>query len=277
MGQKRVTVVDLSEEEQQKKVSQKRAAKTAGKVKGGKRAGRIADKAEPLAEIELEPEREEVSKKKTEIKKEEAVEKAPRERSRRYKFARSMVDRSQTYQLDQAIDLVKKTSIARFDGTISAHFNLTDSGLTVDVPFPHPTGKKTRVAIATDALIKKIEEKKIDFDILLATPEMMKKLTKVAKILGPMGLMPNPKNGTITADPEKRKQELEGGTTQVKTESKAPLMHVVIGKTSGGSKKLSENLQVLIEAVGPKRIKKLTLASTMSPGVKVELGEFQKS
>jgi large subunit ribosomal protein L1 len=105
----------------------------------------------------------------------------------------------------------------------------------------------------------------------------MKKLNKFAKILGPKGLMPNPKNGTLTDDPKKRKKELESGKTQVKTESKAPLMHVVIGKTSSDSKKLSENLNALVTAVDPKRIKKLTLASTMSPGIKVELSNLQKA
>ncbi|MCH7951115.1 50S ribosomal protein L1 [Patescibacteria group bacterium] len=204
-------------------------------------------------------------------------ERKPRVRSRRYKLARSRVDRTKPYPIDEAIELVKKTSIARFDGTISAHLNLNEEKVSADVTFPHSTGKQARVAIATDTLLKKIEEKKIDFDVLLATPDTMKKIVKVAKILGPMGLMPNPKTGTVTDDPKKRKKELESGTTQVKTEGKAPLMHVVIGKTSLDTKKLTENLKALVTAVDTKRIKKLTLASTMSPGVKVELSEFQKT
>jgi large subunit ribosomal protein L1 len=275
MGQKRVTLVDLSEKEQQKKVSQKRAAKTTGKtVSTGKRAGRIADKAESIEDIKLEAEKPEEKEEK--VEKKQVTERRPRVRGRRYKLARSQVDRTKSYPIDQAIDLIKRTSIARFNGTISAHLNLNQEKFTTEVNFPHPTGKQVRVAIASDAVFKKIEAKKIDFDVLLATPDMMKKLTKVAKILGPMGLMPNPKNGTLTDNPKKRKKELESGKTQVKTESKAPLMHIVIGKANQDTKKLSGNLQALIEAVDTKRIKKLTLASTMSPGVKVELSDLQK-
>lgn len=281
VGQKRISVVDLSTtEEPVKKVSQKRAVKTVGKVvKTGKRAGRIADKSEPLAEFALESQApEEIPEL---VKEEEPAEKPrarqPRLRSRRYRLASAVVDGTKRYPPDEAFDLVKKTTLSRFDGTISAHLNLTESNLTVDVPFPYPTGKKTRVAIASDDLLKKIEDKTIEFDLLLATPEMMKKLTKVAKILGPLGLMPNPKTGTITDNPEKRKQELESGMTQVRSESKFPLMHVVIGKTSQETKELTENLAVLMRAVQPRRVKKLTLASTMSPGIKVDLTSFQTS
>ena len=283
MGQKRISVIDASQKEDQKKVSQKRAAKTAGKtVKTGKRTGRIADKSEAIGDIKLEEEIEASEAKSSEaLAKEEKAkadrERKPRVRSRRYKLARSRVDRTKPYPIPEAIDLVKKTSIARFDGTISAHLNLNEEKVSADVTFPHSTGKQARVAIATDALIKKIEEKKIDFDVLLATPNTMKKIAKVAKILGPMGLMPNPKTGTVTDDPKKRKKELESGTTQVKTEGKAPLMHVVIGKTSLDTKKLTENLKALVITVDTKRIMKLTLASTMSPGVKVELSDFQEA
>jgi large subunit ribosomal protein L1 len=290
VGQKRVTVVDLSQEEkedQQQKVSQKRAAKAKKVLRVGKGTGRLADKGESIEDVVLAEEKpiepktpdkpatlltEEKEKPEEIIK----LEKKPRERSRRYKFARSVVDRTIVYPLDQAIELVKKASISRFDGTISAHLNLKDTGISADVPFPHPTGKQLRVAIATEALLKKIEKKKIDFDILLATPEMMPKITKLAKILGPKGLMPNPKNKTITDNPKTRKKELESGKVHVKSESKAPLMHVTVGKSSLDSKKLEKNIRALIEAVRPKNITKLTLASTMSPGVKVDLSQFEK-
>lgn len=284
MGQKRVSVVDLSQEETTKKVSQKRARKETGRtVKTGKRAGRLADMGEPLEGVKFEePElTRDVSGLTADVAGAEtpqpARERRHHEHGRRYKYARSLVDQTQGYTAEGAIELVKKTSIARFDGTVSVHLNLTEAGLTADVPFPHPTGKKIRVAIASDDLLKSIEaKKKIDFDILLSTPEMMKRLVKVARILGPLGLMPSPKSGTISNDPEKRKKELESGTTQVRSESKAPLMHVVIGKASLDTKKIAKNLEALVSAIGPGHITKLTLASTMSPGVKVDLTVFQK-
>lgn len=279
MGQKRISVVDPSQEEEQQKVSQKKVVRSVGKttkaIKGGKGIGRLVDKGEPIEAIKLEEETKGIKAK--EAPKKEALKKPPRERSRRYKLARSRIDRTITYPLDKAIDLVKKTSIARFNATVSAHLNLTQNSLIADVAFPHPTGKKTRVAVATNATLKKIKDKKIDFDVLLASPEQMADIKKLAKILGPAGLMPNPKNGTITDNPKQRKKELETGTTQVKTESKAPLMHVVIGKTSNKNTQLTENLKFLVNAVGINKIKKLTLASSMSPGVKVELSDFQKA
>ncbi len=273
MGQKRVSVVDLSAEEKSKKVSQKSVKKSAKKVmKTGKGAGRLADKSESLEEIKLE---EEVTEKEELAEKKSKKAKEPRVRGRRYRLARANVDRTITYPMEKAIELVKKTTIARFDSTISAHLNVAELGLNHELTFPHSTGKQTRVAIATDALLKKIEKGKSDFDILLSTPDMMKSVAKVAKILGPRGLMPNPKNGTITDNPKKRQKELESGATQVKTESKVPIMHIVIGKTKHKTKDLEENLTTLIETVGQKQIKKLVLASTMSPGVKVTINSTQ--
>lgn len=281
MGQKRVSLVDLSQkaDQQQKKVSQKTVKKSPKKaMKLPKGSGKLADKGETIEDIILPEEKEKQALEEiTEISQEtKASQKKPRLRGRRYKFARSIVDRTITYPLDRAIELLKKTSICRFDGTITAHLNLKETGINKEITFPHSTGKQTIVAIATDATLKKVEKGKIDFDILLATPDQMKNITKVAKILGPKGLMPNPKNKTITEKPEARKKELESGKTQVKTESKNPLMHVTIGKTSHKDKHLIENVTALIKAVESRNIKKLTLASTMSPGVKVSLAEFKQ-
>lgn len=284
MGQKKVTVIDLSrdEDDQQTKVSQKTVKKSPKKAAAiAKGSGRLADKGVDIEDVILpeEMDQEKAQEPTAETPQEEETEtkaKKPRVRSRRYKLARSQVDRTITYPLDQAIELLKRTSISRFDGAVTAHLNLTESGFAKEVAFPHSTGKTLKVAVANEDLIKKIEQKKIDFDILLATPEIMPKITKVAKILGPMGLMPNPKNNTITQEPEKRKKELESGKTQIKGESKAPLMHVVIGKTSSSDQHLKENLLALTDAIASKNIKKLTLASTMSPGIKVDLASLEK-
>jgi large subunit ribosomal protein L1 len=104
---------------------------------------------------------------------------------------------------------------------------------------------------------------------------MMPKLAKHARVLGPKGMMPNPKNATVTTEPEKRQKELEGGKTTLKSEKKSPLMHVILGKTNQPDKELIANTQHLIKAVGGKKILKLTLSATMSPGIKVDLSEFQ--
>lgn len=191
-------------------------------------------------------------------------------RSARYREVRSQVDRSKLYPMNEAFDLVKKTSYAKFGGTISADLVLKDTNNQINVMFPHTTGKQLRVAIVDDALLADVEAGKIDFDVLLTTPQYMPKLAKLARILGPKGLMPNPKNNTIVSDPQKAKEELLGGKTVLKTERKAPLLHVTLGKTTTPTADLVDNLQALIKATDGKTLK-CTVSSTMSPGVKVSL------
>lgn len=196
-------------------------------------------------------------------------------RSRRYRDARALVDRTHTYPLDEAITLVKKTSVTRFDASVEAHLNVTETGLKAEIQFPHSTGRTTKVAIANDKVLEDVAAGKIDFDVLIAAPNMMPKLAKLAKILGPKGLMPNPKSGTITTDPEKKKKEMEGGKTLVRTEPKAPLVHVVIGKVSMKETELVTNITALINGLLPRNLLKLTLSSSMGPGIKVDLTEFK--
>ena len=190
-------------------------------------------------------------------------------RSRRYRQALTKIDRTKSYPLDEAIKLLKQVSLAKFDASVEAHLNLTETNLKVKVAFPHSTGRKLKVAIADDQLLAQIQAGHIDFDLLLATPAMMPQVAKVAKILGPKGLMPNPKAGTVTADPAKKQAELAGGSRLVSGEPKNPLMHVVVGKLSMSDQDLTSNISALITSVTLKHITKLTLASTMSPGIKV--------
>jgi large subunit ribosomal protein L1 len=203
------------------------------------------------------------------------VPRATKTRSRTYVKARRQVDRTKIYDLKKAIELVKSTSYSSFIGTISADLIVKDAKVIVELAFPHSTGRSVTVAIADDEVIKNIEAGNITFDVLLSTPAMMPKLTRHAKVLGPKGLMPNPKNQTVSDNPEKRKKELEAGKITLKTEKKAPLMHVVVGKTDLDDKKLASNIEALIKAVGPKKIRKLTLSATMSPGIKVDLNPYQ--
>src|SRR5581483_8221890 len=141
-------------------------------------------------------------------------------------------------------------------------------GMSAALTLPNSTGKSIRVAIVDDALLDEIAAGNINFDALLATPQYMPKLARFAPVLGPKGLMPNPKNGTLTPNPEVQKKKLEAGTTTVKTEKKAPLLHIQIGKVSMDTAKLAENLDAVIKSLGTK-LDGVTIAATMSPGVKV--------
>lgn len=197
--------------------------------------------------------------------------KPSRIRSRKYVSVRSQVDKTKLYDAFAAVELVKKLSYSHFAGTITADVLAREIGVQADLTFPHSTGKTVRVAIVTDELLTDIEAGKLDFDVLIAEPRYMAKLAKFARVLGPKGLMPNPKNGTITPKPELKKKELEGGKITVKTEKKQAVIHVVIGKTSMETQELVENIQTLITALGT-NILKLSISATMSPGVKVKIG-----
>lgn len=198
-------------------------------------------------------------------------------RSKRYKKALSQIDRNKYYDIKKAITLIKSTSTTSFDATAEAHINLSGKipkdkkTLSGAVNLPHGTGKKRIIAIATDELISRVSNGKIDFDILIAHPSIMSKLAKFAKILGPKGLMPNPKNGTISQEPEKRAKELEGGEITWKTEPSQPIIHQAIGKVSFTEDQLMENLTALVNSIGVSKISKINLSSTMAPGIKVEV------
>lgn len=211
-----------------------------------------------------------------EIQPEEEVIAAPvkaqaKQRSKKYVAARSRVDRTRNYPLEEAVSLLKQASYSKFDGTVTAHLNLLREVPPVEVTFPHTTGKKLRVAIVNEEILDQISQEIIEFDVLLTTPAMMPKLAKYARFLGPRGLMPNPKNGTVTNDPEAKMASLQAGSVVVKSEKKSPLMHVRVGKISQSETEIAENVQALMRAVNPQNIEKVTLAATMSPGVKVQL------
>lgn len=277
---------ELEEQEkkdQKKKSEEKKFAKVPGK--GGERVVEVGPSEEELAKLEEKP-TEEVTEQKKEKK--TKFKKAKRARSKKYLAKASIIDKSKKYPLNEAIKLLEKMQSPAaagsrsagknlpagrqaFDETVELHLNTSDPKISAQTTLPHGAGKSLRVAIASDELISEVEKGKVDFDILLATPSMMPKLAKVAKVLGPKGLMPNPKNGTITNDPEEAAKKYEGGLTFIKTESKAPIVHVAVGKVSFGPKKLEENIDAVLSAVKKENIKNATLKSTMSPGIKLSL------
>lgn len=198
--------------------------------------------------------------------------KKARVRSGKYVAARSQVDKTKKYDAFTAVELLKRLSYSKFDGTVELHGVVREVGTSVTMSFPHTTGKSRVVAIADDKLLAEIEAGDINFDILVASPDMMPKLTKFARILGPKGLMPNPKMGTLTPNPEKVKEQLEAGSVTIKTEKKAPLIHVTIGKVSHDTKNLVKNIEALVKKFKGKLVR-LSISASMSPGIKVAFEE----
>ena len=191
-----------------------------------------------------------------------------RQRGKKYQAVRSQVDKTKLYEPKEAIELVKKLSYSKFGGSVEAHLVVREIGMSTNIALPHSTGKSVKVAIVTDALLADIKDGQIDFDVLVASPEFMPKLARFARVLGPKGLMPNPKNGTLTPNPELKKKELEAGKFMLKTEKKAPLMHLSFGKVNMETKDLLENLMEIIKSLKGKLVK-MSIAASMSPGVKV--------
>lgn len=274
MGKIRTKSLGTEEEpDQKKKDKARREGKKAQKkahAPGMEGGGRLVDMSEgPIIE-EPYP----IGEKETEGKATKKVKKEVKPKKisgHKYSQVKVLVDRTKKYPLEEAITLVKKTSFTKFDGTVEVHINTDEKGLRGNVALPHGTGRQVKVAIANEDLIKEVENGKINFDILITTPDLMPKLAKVAKILGPKGLMPNPKSGTISTDTEKLKEKLSKGQIQYKTEAEAPIIHSVIGKVSFENLKLIENLKALVKAIDPKHILSLFLNCTMGPGIKVDL------
>lgn len=189
--------------------------------------------------------------------------------SKRYASNFQVIDKNKTYSLSEAVVVLKEFKGSKFDETVELHINVKEENLSGTINLPHGTGKEVRIKIADDELIAEIEKGKVDFDVLIASPSMMPKLAKVAKVLGPRGLMPNPKNGTITDDPKPIIEKLSKGQIRFKTEPKGTVVHLAVGKVSFEKDKLSENIATALSSVGASKISKVTLKSTMSPGIKL--------
>lgn len=271
----KIRVKTLGNEEAEKKQKQEAKKKAENKklvkgAKGGERIVAVGPTEEELAKLEI-PKVEAIKSPKEEKKQTKARAVSKRVRSKNYQAVAKIVDRSKKYTLSEALDLISKLKRAKFDETVELHINTIEKGISGNVTLPHGTGKKVRVAIADEALISNVEKGKIDFDVLLAEPSFMPKLAKVAKFLGPRGLMPNPKNGTISTDPKTLAKKYEGGQISFKTEAKSPVMHLTVGKISFGEKKLSDNINTMLGVIKKEKIRNVTLKSTMSPGIKIQL------
>jgi large subunit ribosomal protein L1 len=235
----------------------------------------IADEAESLAEEEQEAEvAEELEEEKPKHKTAAIqVRKAP-VHGKKYRNAVKDIDLTTNYPKEEAIDLVKKTSTVKFDASVEVHIKLTISNQRGTIVLPSGTGKEKIVKLVSAAdvedFVKDVEAGKLGFDVVVATPDAMPKLAKVAKLLGPKGLMPNPKSGTVTTDLEKAKAEFASGRVEYK-QDKGNVIHLAIGKVSFETTSILDNLNVLLAALPAPKITSVVLSSTMGPGVRVRL------
>ena len=208
----------------------------------------------------------------TEVKQETVkTVKTAKVRGKRYLAAKKKIDVNKYYPLKDAVKLVKTTSLSKFDGKIEAHVTVYDIGNIGEISFPHLETASKKVVVLNDTILAEIKEGKVDFDILIATPATMPKLLPFARVLGPKGLMPNPKNGTLTDKPQDAVARLSAAKTVVKTEKKAPIIHIIVGKVSQPEEELSANISELVKVANPTKIKKLAICATMGPSIKIAI------
>lgn len=226
-------------------------------------------------------------------------------KGKRYAEAVKKIDREKEYGLQEAIELVKETASARFDETVELAVRLgvdpkkADQQVRGAVVLPHGTGKTQRVLVfakgekakeaeeagadyvGAEDLINKVNQGWLDFDVVVATPDMMPQVGKLGKVLGPKGLMPNPKTGTVTLEVAKAVQEIKAGKIEYRLD-KAGNIHVPVGKVSFDSDKLRDNINTVLDALLKAKpsaskgtyLRKVALSSTMGPGIIVAADEF---
>ena len=227
-------------------------------------------------------------------------------KGKRYTEAAKLIEKSNLYDLEEAVSLVKKSASAKFDETIEAHFRLGVDGRHADqqvrgaVVLPHGTGKTVKVLVFAkgdkvdealaagadyaggDELVPKIQNDGwLDFDVVVATPDMMGVVGRLGRVLGPKGLMPNPKAGTVTMDVTKAVNDIKAGKIEYRLD-KANIIHVPIGKASFSEEQLTDNFQTLTDAIMKAKpaaakgqyLKSVVIASTMGPGVKLNTVKF---
>lgn len=223
---------------------------------------------------------------------------------KKYVQSLKLLEHSTSFDLEEAISLLKKTSTTKFDSTCEVHIKLgidpthADQLIRSTIVLPHGTGKKVRVIAfvpdekvkeskdagaveaGLDDLISKIQKGFLDFDLAIATPEVMKNLAPIAKILGTKGLMPNPKAGTVTTDIASAIKDIAGGRVEYRTD-KLGQIHQIFGKASFTEEQLLENLRVFLKAISDAKpssvkgsfIEKISLATTMGPGITLDLSK----
>ena len=229
-------------------------------------------------------------------------------KGKKYVEAKKLVEKNKLYTKEEAIELVKKTSVTKFDSSVEVAMNLNldtkkaDQQLRGTICLPHGTGKTKRILViakgpkATEAkeagadyvgdvdLLEKIEKENwFEFDVLIATPDMMPALGKLGKVLGPKGLMPNPKTGTVTMEVAKAVEEVKQGRIEYRTDSYGNV-HAIIGKVSFTEQQLVENLNAFVSLIIKTKpsvvkgtyVKNVSVSSTMGPGIKIDTNSFDR-
>ena len=231
-----------------------------------------------------------------------------RKLGKKYVEASNKVEKNKTYGVEEAVKLVKETSITKFDSSVEVAMNLnidtkkSDQQLRGSIVLPNGTGKSKKILVLakgaaaaeakeagadfvgdTDLIDKIANENWFDYDTIVATPEMMPALGKIGKVLGPKGLMPNPKTGTVTTTPAKTVTDIKKGMVEYRADSLGNV-HGIIGKVSFDEKALSENLTYFINTIikskpttiKAKFVKSISICTTMGPGIKIDLNSFDK-
>lgn len=287
--------------------AEKHEVREATTAKAGKRSEKALKEAEEKAEKSARKEAGDTAPQSEEA--EAAVKKGPRpvtrprleRRGKKYQELAKKLEAGKAYPLAEALKLASETSPAKFDASVELHILLgvdprqADQNIRSTVGLPHGTGKTVRVAAfvpeedaaaatkagadvaGEDAVVKLLEKEQLDFDILVATPQMMPKLGKFARLLGPRGLMPNPKSGTVATNVAKAVKEAKGGRVEYRVDKQA-IVHLSIGKVSFGGDKLTDNAKVFFESlqsVKPSTLKSsyvrtVHVTTTMGPGIKVD-------
>ena len=227
-------------------------------------------------------------------------------KSKKYTQAVAKIDRTKLYESKEALDLVAEIATAKFDETVEAHIKLGVDGRHADqqvrgaIVLPHGTGKTKKVLVfakgekaaeaqaagadfvGAEDLVQKIQKENwFDFDVVVATPDMMGVVGRLGRVLGPKGLMPNPKSGTVTFDVTKAIEEIKAGKVEYRLD-KNNIVHVPVGKVSFGGEKLAENFATLMSAIVKAKpasakgtyLRSITVASTMGPGVKINAAKI---
>jgi len=208
-------------------------------------------------------------------------------RGKGFRKSAEQIEKGKAYGLEDAINLAKSTSHVKFDATVELHVNLgvdprhADQNVRDNVVLPAGTGKTVRVAVADDELLAKLDKGQIDFDVLVATPDFMPKLGKYARILGPKGLMPNPKSGTVTTEVDRAVAEAKAGRVEYRVDT-AGIVHLGVGKVSFTPAQLLENLQAVLTSLKANKpgsvkgnyIKSAYLSTSMGPSISVDIASI---
>lgn len=275
-------------------------------AKAGKRSAKAVAEADAAAEKEARKEAGDTS---SQTDEEATVKKGPKpvtrplleRRGKKYQEAAKLIEGSKLYTLAEALELATKTSPSKFDASVEAHVRLgvdprqADQNIRTTVSLPNGTGKTIKVAvfapeadhaaakeagadiIGDETFLAQLDKEVLDFDVLIATPQYMPRLGKYARQLGPRGLMPNPKSGTVATDVAKAVSEAKAGKVEYRVDKQA-IVHIGIGKVSFGEAKLAENAKAFFDSLAAQKptslkggyVKSISISTTMGPGINVE-------